>query len=90
MAKKMFKNLSLRQRTLLWLATKGYTTKVNHNCKYDVRTDGKYYAFIGSSGAIRMNNKLSATGSVSKTERWRLLIDTWSVEQDQLAMVELP
>lgn len=81
MAKKMYKNLTLTERMIRFVVANGWV-EIDSRNKYRMftkkakpagATEGSlldYYMFIGKSGAVRINNGKSATGSYSQSERY--------------------
>jgi hypothetical protein len=87
MPKKLFKNLSLSQKTVLYFKSHGFKAVESRTGKYNVLFSGTRYYFIGKSGAIRVNNRNSASSSRSFTDHFKPQIKKWADAQDQKAWI---
>lgn len=79
---KLFKNLTIQARLVLWLESKGYIQTDAKSSKYIALTkpgmgDARY--FIGKAGAFRRGT--SATNSISTTPA--PTFQTWCNEQEK-------
>jgi hypothetical protein len=89
MAKKLFKNLTLSQKTVLYFEEQYFTRVDSKSGKYTVLKSPTRYYFIGKSGAIRVNSVNRASDSFSYTDRFKPLIKAWAEKQDQKKFIEL-
>lgn len=83
MSKKLFKNLTQSQKTVLYFKELGYESVESRTGKYTVLKSPTRYYFIGSSGAVRVNSRNSASGSFSYTDLFRPKIKEWAETQNQ-------
>lgn len=74
---KLFKNLTIKEKMVMFFLDKGWKP-VPSRSKYDVYTNGTQYFFLGTNGAVRVNSKNSATGSISFTPRFRAYMEVWA------------
>ena len=89
MAKKMFKNTTLKQKFSIYFKENGFREVDSRTGKYKVFYGNGLFYFIGKSGAVRVNHKNAATGSRSHTESFRKMITEWAVTKDQKEKVEV-
>ena len=89
MAKKMFKNTTLKQKFVLYFNEKGFEEVETRSSKYKVFKGPKLFYFIGRSGGLRTNSKNTVTGSYSHTDSFKKVINEWSDKRDQTEKVEV-
>lgn len=78
MSKKMFKNITLKQKICMYFEEKGFKQSESRTSKYSVYFgNGKFY-FIGKNGAVRVNSKNSVTNSLSITSQFKPILVKWS------------
>ncbi len=88
--KKLFKNLTLQQKISLYLLSLGC---IRVQCKtrkyfcFHVNPD-RYY-FIGSAGAVRVNNHKAVSGSTSITDRMKKTVKKWAEFKNPKEWIEL-
>ena len=91
MARKMFKNLSGSQKTMQFLCANGFHY-AEHRSKYVVfqsDTNDSLFLFVGKSGSIRRNHRLSCAGSWNVADKFKLPVLEWAKMQDSTQLVEL-
>lgn len=95
MAKKLFKNLTLKQKFVMYFKSRGFKEVESRTGKYQVflcqsQNQGKgLFYFLGRSGAVRVNSRNAVKGARSHTDGFKDLLNHWSKTQDQMAWVEL-
>ncbi len=88
MAKKMFKNTTLKQKFTLYFKENGLKEVESSTRKYKVFKGNRFY-FIGRSGAVRVNDRNTVKGSHSHTDNFKKIIKKWAKKQDQEERVEI-
>jgi len=78
MAKKMFKNTTLKQKFVLYFNEKGFEEVETRSSKYKVFKGPKLFYFIGRGGGVRVNFKNTVTNSRSQTDTFKKLILDWA------------
>lgn len=89
MGRKLFKNTTQSQKTIMFFKEKGAEEVVSRTGKYTVLFSGTRYYFIGKSGAVRVNSRNSAAGSVSWTDKFKPMIKEWASNQNQKEWVSV-
>jgi hypothetical protein len=77
---KSFKNMTMREKFITYFHELGYRP-VDSRSKYVVLFNGTQYIFLGSSGAVRVNSRNSATGSQSYTPQFKRVMENWAAQK---------
>lgn len=72
--------MTLRDKFITYFTLSGYKP-VQSRSKYLVYSNGTNYIFLGKNGAVRINNRNSATGSHSFTDQYRKVMENWAVQK---------
>ena len=88
--KKMFKNLNLSSKTILFLIANGLHEEKFKSNKYRMMRSQNLFYFVGKNGSIRMNTKPLITGSQSVTDRIKTRVLKWAEHEDQKEFIDVP
>jgi len=89
MAKKMFKNTTLREKYCIYFEENAHVEVESRTNKYRVFKGPIFYYFVGRSGGVRANDRNAVNGSFSRSDSFKRMITDWAKQRDQKEKVEV-